>query len=81
MSIDKAKRMLRDIMTTKADEADCNECFEQLGKFAEMYQAGGDPAAILPRVEAHLNRCGDCQEEYQALLFILRAELSSGDDT
>ena len=29
----------------------------------------------LPAVEAHLRCCGDCREEYQALLCILRAEI------
>ena len=71
---DKLERMLRGILSAQEDEADCDECFEQLDKFVEMVQAGTDPAEILPRVEAHLNWCRDCHEEYQALLTILNSE-------
>jgi hypothetical protein len=71
---DKLERMLHGILSAQEDEADCNECFEELDKFVEMVQAGTDPAEILPRVEAHLSWCGDCHEEYQALLAILKSE-------
>ncbi|UCC65523.1 MAG: hypothetical protein JSV36_10945 [Anaerolineae bacterium] len=71
---DKLERMLHGILSAQEDEADCNECFEQLDKFVEMVQTGTDPAEILPRVEAHLSWCGDCHEEYQALLAILKSE-------
>lgn len=74
----KAKRLLHDILTTEPNEADCLECFRELDRFAEMYQSGTDPAAIMPRIEAHLNRCGDCSEEYQALLSFLKSEAESG---
>ena len=72
----KLKDLLTTIMTTSEDEADCNTCFEELDRFTEMYAAGDDPAKILPHVEAHLKHCGDCREEFEALLSVLRADLS-----
>jgi endonuclease III len=75
---DRLERMLRGILSAQEDDADCNECFEELDKFVEMVQAGTDPAEILPRVEAHLKCCSDCHEEYEALLAILNSE---GHDT
>ena len=80
MKEDKTERLLRVIMTTDEDEADCDECFEELDRFVEMVQAGEDPAAMLPRIEAHLNHCRCCHEEYEALLAVLHAEGLSEED-
>jgi hypothetical protein len=33
----------------------------------------------MPLVMAHLRRCGDCYQEYDALLRIVRAELPTGE--
>jgi hypothetical protein len=32
----------------------------------------------MPLVMAHLRRCGDCYQEYDALLRIIRAETAGG---
>jgi hypothetical protein len=37
-----------------------------------------DAAFTMPLVEDHLNKCGDCREEFEALLGALRAEEGSG---
>ena len=67
------KRMVRGIITTRADEIDCDACFEQVDRFAEMVLEGRDAAEALPLVQDHLNRCDDCREEFEALLEALRA--------
>lgn len=67
------KRMVRDIVTTSADEIGCDDCFEQLDRFAEMVLAGQDAAAAMPLVQEHLERCTDCRQEFEALLAALRA--------
>ena len=38
----------------------------------ELY--GLDAAAAMPLVEDHLDKCGDCREEFEALLEALREE-------
>jgi len=58
---------------THEEELACDECFEELDRFVEMELAGLD-AAAMPLVQDHLEMCGDCREEYQALLDALRAE-------
>jgi hypothetical protein len=67
------KMMVRGIMTTQTDEIGCDECFEQLDEFVEMKLDGKNAAEAMPLVQDHLNRCGDCRQEFEALLTALRA--------
>jgi hypothetical protein len=70
---DTLKMMVRGIVTTRPDELGCDECFEQVDRYAEMVLEGRNAAEALPLVEDHLNRCDDCREEFEALLTALRA--------
>jgi len=54
------------------DEIGCDDCFEELHEFAEMELAGKSPEEAKPLVKDHLDKCGSCREEYQALLEALR---------
>lgn len=67
------KKMVDMIAATRPDEIGCDECFEQLDRFAEEVLAGKDAAAAMPLVQDHLERCGDCREEFEALLAALRS--------
>jgi hypothetical protein len=67
------KMLVRGIVTTRSDEIDCDECFEQVDRFTEMVLDGRDAAEALPLVEDHLERCKDCREEFEALMTALRA--------
>jgi hypothetical protein len=67
------RQMMHRIITTRTDEIGCDECFEQVDRFAEMLLDGRDAAEALPLVQDHLDRCGDCHEELEALLEALRA--------
>lgn len=73
LTTDILKRMIRVLQHTKPDEIGCNECFEQLHRFAELELAGKSPEKAMPLVEDHLARCKDCREEYEALLEALKA--------
>jgi len=63
---------VRDIMTAHPDELGCDECFEQLDGFVELVLAGKNAGEAMPLVQDHLERCGDCREEFQALLVALQ---------
>ena len=67
------KRIVHSALTARPDEIGCDDCFEQLDRFAEMVLAGKDVAEALPLVQDHLNRCRGCREEFEALLAALRA--------
>jgi len=70
---ERLKRIVYGTLTTRPDEIDCDECFEQLDRFVDMVLAGKDAAEAMPLVQDHLDRCGDCREEFEALLAALRA--------
>lgn len=74
MKVDAAalKGMVRMVLTTRADEIGCDECFEEIDRFVEMSLAGKDAAEAMPLVQDHLSRCRDCREEFEALLNVLR---------
>ena len=66
------KAMVRSIMTARPDEIGCAECFEHMARYVEMVRAGAEAAEVMPLVQDHLARCGDCQEEFDALLVAVR---------
>lgn len=66
------KQMVQMVAATRPDEIGCDECIEQLDHFAETALAGKNAAEAMPLVQDHLNRCGDCREEFEALLAALR---------
>jgi hypothetical protein len=76
MSQPRALQLLQQILALHGSDVDCECCGDQLECLAEMVAAGQDPRAILPAVQAHLECCADCREEFEALLCIVRAEQS-----
>jgi len=73
VDLDRLKRMVRTIVTTRPDEIDCDECFEQLDRFVEMRLAGKEIPEAMRLVQDHLERCNDCHKEFEALLAAMRA--------
>jgi hypothetical protein len=69
------RKMMHSIHLTHQHELTCGECFHEIDRFAELELTGMNPAEAMPLVQQHLERCGYCQEEYQALLDALRAML------
>ena len=68
LTSDLLKKMIRMVKMTKSEEIGCNECFDKLHEFAEMKLVGKSPEEAMPLVSDHLERCGSCREEYEALL-------------
>lgn len=68
LNAEKIKRLVRGILTTRDDELGCADCFEQVDRFVELHLQGVDISQAMPLVKDHLNRCGDCREEFEALL-------------
>lgn len=59
---------------------DCETCNTHFECLAEQIALGASMGEILPSVEAHLQCCSDCREEFEALLAVVRAEMR-GDIT
>lgn len=66
-------KLVRAALETGEQELDCEGCLDQVDRFVEMELAGLDAAAAMPLVQNHLQKCGDCQEEFEALLIAIRA--------
>jgi uncharacterized protein with PIN domain len=73
LTVDNLKRIVRSIATTEDEEIGCEECFHEVDRFAEMKLAGKNVAEAMPLVQAHLERCEHCRQEYEALLDALKA--------
>ena len=67
------KGMVEGIFSTRENEYTCGECFDHVDKFAEIVLAGKNAAEAMPLVQDHLDRCGDCREEFEALLEAIKA--------
>lgn len=65
--------MVKSIGLTKKNEISCNGCYEKLEQFVELLENGEDPSVILPQVQHHIDMCGNCSEEFNALLISMKA--------
>jgi hypothetical protein len=81
---DRFERWLQNIYHTQEEEISCSECFDSVSHFVELEISGEEAASKLPRVKQHLEQCGACREEYEALRDLRRLEedgqLPSVDD-
>ena len=67
------KKVIMGITATRPDEIGCDTCYEELHRFADMLKDGKDPAQVMPLVQHHLDMCGNCGEEFEALLSALES--------
>lgn len=68
---------VRAVSQTRDEELSCDECFEQLDRFVELELSGLNAREAMPLVQDHLDKCGDCREEFEALLTALRSQQES----
>ena len=71
LSVPEIMQMLE---ATQAVELTCDEVLQLMDACAEAVLRGEDHRLAVPLFEKHLEMCGDCREEFEALLRILRAE-------
>lgn len=57
-------------------DMDCNDHCENLACLAEQVAAGDFDHDLLPRLEQYMHYWGDCREEFEALVAVIRAERS-----
>jgi hypothetical protein len=67
------QKMVDMLAHTREEEYSCDEVLALMDQFAEMVIQGEDAARLMPLVQHHLEMCGDCREEFEALLRILRS--------
>ena len=69
--------MMRQIEMTHTVEYSCEEVHRLLDQFSEAVAREEDAAALMPLIQRHLDMCPYCRDEYEALLRILKAPLTS----
>lgn len=67
------------IATAESDQVSCDDCFGQIGEFAEMALEGRELSEGMKLIQRHLEQCPCCQGEYEALMEALQ-ELKPKDD-
>lgn len=67
-------KVMTSLENTKIEEYTCDQVYELLDQFAELVYRQEDAAGLMPLVQHHLDMCGDCREEFEALLRILQAQ-------
>lgn len=66
------RKLVKVALETGEYELGCDECLDQVDSFVELELAGLDAAVAMPLLNNHLQRCGECREEFEALLRALR---------
>ncbi len=66
-------QLIKGLQITEELEYSCDEVFRLLDQYAETIVEGGEAEKLMPLVEHHLEMCGCCREELEALVQILEA--------
>jgi hypothetical protein len=72
LTLTSLKKLLQGMADPQSEEIGCEDCWNELDRFAELELAGKDASQALPLVESHLQRCGRCRGEYAAFLEALK---------
>ena len=71
-------QLLDFIVNAPADDAlikmDCNDCCEKISRLAEQVANGADLNDVLPEMQKFMAYWGDCREEFEALVAVLKQE-------
>ena len=73
LSSEVIQKMIEAVKMNREHELDCGGCYDELDQFVELELSGKNAAEVMPLVQEHLDLCGACREEYQALLDALKA--------
>ena len=66
--------LYRMLSLTKSEELTCDECLKRMAEFAENALAGDAIPENLQAIEHHLALCGECEEEFRALMDALESD-------
>ena len=66
------RALIREIAEVREEEIGCDECFEQVDRFIDIELSGLNAAQAMPLVQEHLEICGECHVEFEALLRALQ---------
>lgn len=73
LSKEQVKILLSLVAGVTDDDMDCDGCFGEVAQFAEVKLAGLSLCESMKAVQAHLDNCPCCEDEFEALLAALVA--------
>jgi hypothetical protein len=71
---DEPGRLLARLTGPTGPELSCEECFDQLDLYVELELMSSDPDGAIPGMQAHLEGCSACAEDYESLRALLLSE-------
>ena len=75
---DQLEKLFDFIANAPADDAlikmDCNDCCEKITQLAEQVANGADLNEIWPEMQKFMRYWGDCREEFEALVAVIKQE-------
>jgi len=74
LSKDQLSRLLVIVADTRDDEIACDDCLAGMAEFADARLLGSPISAALKRIEAHIEFCPECKQEYELLLALLATQ-------
>ena len=79
LSKEQIKTLVGLIATTESVQIACDECFGQIGEYAELALEGRELSDGMKVIQRHLEQCPCCKAEYEALVDALQ-ELENIED-
>jgi hypothetical protein len=67
-------RLLARLLGPRGPELSCEECFDQLDRYAELERGGAEADEMVPGMRAHLEGCPACHEDHESLLALLASD-------
>ncbi len=64
-------KFLNVLEQVRAEDLSCTDMYARLDQFVEDELKGMDAEKIAPLIHEHLDMCGECCEEYEALLAVV----------
>ena len=74
LSREEADKLIRMLSLTRPEEVDCGECMKVVAAFADYELDGKSVPESLEAIEHHLALCGECREEYEALIAAIKSD-------
>jgi Zn finger protein HypA/HybF involved in hydrogenase expression len=72
LSTEQIQTLVGLIVTTEPDQISCDDCFGQIGEFAEKSLEGRELSEGMQVIQRHLTQCPCCKGEYEALVEALQ---------
>ena len=73
LSAEQIRALIQGLQECDDELQECNDCLLDLADFAEAELAGRNLCEALTKISGHMDECGECREEYEALRRALEA--------